>query len=118
MSRPWIPEDKIGGATGTGDSRNVLMLFWMFGSSLPRKSRDVPHSGSRSIVRTRRPRRAANSDSIIVVVDLPTPPLPNQMARRIGPAAGDFLRGIARRHYHRHGHRAKAVSSFVNGREP
>src|SRR5436309_613498 len=106
-----------GGAMGAGDSRRVLRFFPTLASCLPRKSRDVPHSGSRSMARMRCPRLAAKSDSIIVVVDLPTPPLPNQMASRMGPAAGRVRRGIARRHYHRHSARAKGVKALVNGRE-
>src|SRR2546422_10475683 len=54
--------------------------------------------------------------SIIVVVDLPTPPLPNQMARRMGPGT-ELRRGIARRHYHRRSARAKGVKAGVTGRE-
>src|ERR1051325_1075204 len=115
MSSPSMPDGRIGGDVGTGDSKNVLRLVGTFGSCFPRKSREVPHSGSRSIVRMCCPRRAANSDNIMVVVDLPTPPLPNQMARRIGPVLGRLLRGTSRQ-YHRHSGRAKAVQLFVIGR--
>lgn len=52
----------------------------------------------------------------MVVVDFPTPPLPNQIARRMGPAER-VRRDIARRHYHRCSRRAKVVQPFIHGRK-
>ena len=64
---------------------------------------------------TRWPRRAASSDSIIVVVDFPTPPLPYQTARRMG------LRLTGTRGIERHSSSAtrpepSVVRSIENGR--